>query len=119
MFIFYGNRPNCDLLIHNGFVHPGSSSDAVRVRLGVARADPLYAEKVALLQKLGLPASGDWEICVGPQPISDKLRAFLRVFNMDKSKSSRPLRSLALTLPRNETIFMGRGSCIQGSHSDG
>ena len=85
VFIFYGARPNCDFLIHNGFVHPCSSSDAIRLRLGVARADPLYAEKAALLQRLGLPTTGDWEVCAGPRPISARLWAFLRIFNMSKN----------------------------------
>ncbi|KAE8752234.1 hypothetical protein FOCC_FOCC001027, partial [Frankliniella occidentalis] len=62
VFIFYGERPNCDRLIHNGFVQPRSACDAVRVRLGVARADPLHAEKAALLPRLGLAPSGDWEL---------------------------------------------------------
>ncbi|KAK3913779.1 Actin-histidine N-methyltransferase [Frankliniella fusca] len=89
VFIFYGDRPNCDRLIHNGFVQPGAASDAVRVRLGVARADPLHAEKVALLQRLGLAAAGDWELRSGPRPVSDQLAAFVRVLCMDKGQLER------------------------------
>lgn len=86
VFIFYGDRPNCELLIHNGFVHPGSACDAVRLRLGVAKADPLHADKAALLHRLGLPAAGDWEVGAGPRPILPGLRAFVRVFSMDKDQ---------------------------------
>lgn len=89
VFIFYGERPNCDRLIHNGFVQPRSACDAVRVRLGVARADPLHAEKAALLPRLGLAASGDWEVRAGPRPVSDKLAAFVRVLCMDKDQLER------------------------------
>lgn len=86
VFIYYGDRPNCDLLIHNGFVHPRSACDAVRLRLGVARADPLHAEKAALLARLGLPTAGDWEVRAGPRPVPGRLRAFVRVFCMDKGQ---------------------------------
>lgn len=86
VFIFYGERPNCDRLIHNGFVQPRSAGDVVRLRLGVARADPLHAAKAALLARVGLPAAGDWEVCAGPRPVSSRLTAFVRVFSMDQGR---------------------------------
>ncbi len=32
--IFYGSRPNQDLLIHQGFVYMGNKSDTLQIKLG-------------------------------------------------------------------------------------
>jgi hypothetical protein len=83
LFIFYGARPNCELLVHNGFVPDHNEHDAIALRLGVSRADQLYERRCALLARLALPAAGEFAIRAGSDPIDPALRAFLRVFSMN------------------------------------
>jgi protein-histidine N-methyltransferase len=85
VYIFYGVRTNADFLVHNGFVYPDNEHDAVKIRLGVSRSDPLYSIRYRLLQTLSLPALAEFYITPGPFPIDGKLLAFVRIFNMDQS----------------------------------
>ena len=82
IFIFYGARTNSELFVHNGFVYPDNEHDGLRLRLGVSRDDPLQAERMKLLGQLSIPASGDFMLKCGPEPVDGNLLAFLRVFNM-------------------------------------
>jgi len=84
VYIFYGVRTNADFLVHNGFVYPDNEHDAVKIRLGVSRSDPLYSIRYRLLQTLSLPALAEFYITPGPFPIDGKLLAFVRIFNMDQ-----------------------------------
>ncbi|RZF47771.1 hypothetical protein LSTR_LSTR006035 [Laodelphax striatellus] len=86
VFILYGARCNADLLVHNGFVMADNRDDSVQLRLGVARCDPLHADKVQLLSRLRLPAAADFALRSGPRPVDDQLLAFLRVFSMGKEQ---------------------------------
>ncbi|KAE9545321.1 hypothetical protein AGLY_000864 [Aphis glycines] len=85
VFIFYGVRTNADFLVHNGFVYPDNEHDAVKIRLGVSRSDPLYSLRHRLLQTLSLSALAEFFITPGPFPIDGKLLAFVRIFNMDQN----------------------------------
>jgi len=85
VYIFYGVRTNADFLVHNGFVYPDNEHDAVKIRLGVSRSDPLYSLRHRLLQTLSLSALAEFFITPGPFPIDGKLLAFVRIFNMDQS----------------------------------
>lgn len=82
VFIFYGVRTNSELFVNNGFVFPGNEHDALPVRLGVSRADPLQPIRAKLLARLGLPTSGDFLLRNGPDPVDGRLLAFLRIFSM-------------------------------------
>lgn len=82
IFIFYGARPNCEFLVHNGFVPAENEYDTLALRLGISHADPLGARKRALLDALGLQHSGEFLLCAGAEPVDAKLRTFLRVFSM-------------------------------------
>lgn len=84
-YIFYGVRTNADFLVHNGFVYPDNEHDAVKIRLGVSRSDPLYSLRCRLLQTLSLPALAEFYLTLGPCPVDGKLLAFVRIFNMDQS----------------------------------
>ncbi|XP_043189061.1 actin-histidine N-methyltransferase-like [Amphibalanus amphitrite] len=81
--IFYGVRPNAEFLLHNGFVDADNEHDAVAVRLGVSRGDPLHEPRARLLERLGVPASGLFYLHREGSPIDGSLFTFLRVFNMD------------------------------------
>lgn len=85
VYIFYGVRTNADFLVHNGFVYPDNEHDAVKIRLGVSRSDPLYSLRYRLLQTLSLPALAEFYLTPGPFPVDGKLLAFVRIFNMDQS----------------------------------
>jgi len=81
--------------MHNGFVVPDWQYDALSLRLGVARADPIAAQRNALLKRVALPNSAaDWSLPRLP-PIAaqrglgfaGRLAAFLRILNMDEGQS--------------------------------
>lgn len=54
--IFYGERSNADLLVHNGFVFEDNVHDKVAIQLGVSRSDPLFQMKEKLLAFMGMTA---------------------------------------------------------------
>ena len=54
--IFYGERSNADLLVHNGFVFEDNVHDKVSIQLGVSRSDPLFQMKERLLAFVGMTA---------------------------------------------------------------
>ena len=49
VWIFYGERSNADLLVHNGFVFEDNAHDKVCIQLGFSRSDPLYPIREQLL----------------------------------------------------------------------
>ncbi|XP_043686728.1 actin-histidine N-methyltransferase isoform X1 [Vespula pensylvanica] len=97
IFISYGSRTNSDFLVHSGFVCLENKKDGVRLPLGISKSDPLRKERIELLEKLGLPATGDFLLKAGTEPISDSLLAFLRVFNMRKIELTHWLKSDKVT----------------------
>lgn len=54
--IFYGERSNADLLVHNGFVFEENAHDKVSIQLGVSKSDPLFQMKERLLASMGMTA---------------------------------------------------------------
>ena len=56
VYIFYGERSNADLLVHNGFVYESNSHDRVTIQIGVSKSDSLYSLKETLLTALGMTA---------------------------------------------------------------
>ena len=54
--IFYGERSNAELLVHNGFVFDDNIHDKVLIQLGVSRSDALYQMKDKLLTSLEMTA---------------------------------------------------------------
>jgi len=54
--IFYGERSNADLLVHNGFVFEGNIHDKVGIQLGVSKSDPLFQKKEKLLSVMKMTA---------------------------------------------------------------
>lgn len=87
--IFYGQRSNNELFLHNGFVQTGNEYDSLSIKLGVSKNDPLYESKCALLSSLGIHASGAFMLVPGPHPISSGLLAFTRIFSMEKDSLSK------------------------------
>nr|XP_053655087.1 actin-histidine N-methyltransferase-like [Cherax quadricarinatus] len=83
--IYYSQRPNTELFLHNGFVYRDNKNDSLAIKLGVSKGDQLHDEKVALLSSLGLPSAGSFMLIPGSHPISPGLLAFTRIFCMDKA----------------------------------
>ena len=54
--IFYGERSNAELLVHNGFVFEENIHDRVVIQLGVSKSDSLYQMKDRLLTAIGMTA---------------------------------------------------------------
>lgn len=79
----YGNRSNEQFLIHNGFVYPENENKDLSIKLSLSKSDELYNDRVELLKKINLPASGSFQIS---QQFSSELLGFVRVFNMTKDQ---------------------------------
>lgn len=78
IFIFYGSRPNSQLLLHNGFVYPDNLFDCYDLKLGVSRSDPLFSLKTKVLALALIPVI-PFQLRPGPQPVTSDLLAYLRV----------------------------------------
>lgn len=82
--IAYGNRSNVDFLVHNGFVFKENENTDLFVKLNLNKSDPLYEDRLLLLKRIGLNDFENYKI--SPEPISDELLGFIRVFNMSKEQ---------------------------------
>uniref|UniRef100_T1IPV3 protein-histidine N-methyltransferase n=1 Tax=Strigamia maritima TaxID=126957 RepID=T1IPV3_STRMM len=82
VFIFYGSRPNSELLVHNGFVYPDNPFDSIPVYLELRKADPLHERKADLMAKLELPKYGYFTL--DKCPIDGTLVAFHRISAMNE-----------------------------------
>eukprot|EP00041_Stephanoeca_diplocostata_P029746 m.886023 g.886023 ORF g.886023 m.886023 type:complete len:553 (+) comp23623_c1_seq8:168-1826(+) len=78
IFMFYGERPNAELLVYSGFVMQDNPHDYMVIKLGIGKNDPLAALKQQLLGALGIPSNGDFSIDVGGV-LDAPLNAFLRI----------------------------------------
>ena len=85
IFIFYGSRPNAQLLLHNGFVYSENLFDTYAIKLGISKSDPLFALKTKVLALAVIPLA-PFHLRPGPKPVSPDLLAFLRVSCMDESQ---------------------------------
>ncbi|XP_017030448.1 actin-histidine N-methyltransferase [Drosophila kikkawai] len=81
-FIYYGDRSNADLLVHNGFVDLNNRKDYVKIRLGLSPTDPLAEQRARILAKLNIDRKAELRVLPAPDFISGELLAFVRVFNM-------------------------------------
>lgn len=77
--IFYGKRSNAEFFIHNGFVFEDNRYDAVDIKLGISKNDPLLAVKSKLCEEHELSLSGTFALTAGLRPVSDDLSTFLRI----------------------------------------
>ncbi|CAG5097875.1 Similar to Setd3: Actin-histidine N-methyltransferase (Mus musculus) [Cotesia congregata] len=86
IFINYGSRTNSDFFVHSGFVTENNKDDGFKLRLGISKSDPLCREKTLLLEKLGFSSTTmTFLLQDSSEPISEQMRAFLRIFSMRKS----------------------------------
>uniref|UniRef100_W8CAS8 protein-histidine N-methyltransferase n=1 Tax=Ceratitis capitata TaxID=7213 RepID=W8CAS8_CERCA len=83
IFIYYGDRCNADLMIHNGFINPTNPKDYVCIKLGLGTSDPLFEQRAKLLNLMQIGKNTDLKLLPPPAYISPELLAFVRVFNMN------------------------------------
>ncbi|EDV47427.1 histone-lysine N-methyltransferase setd3 [Drosophila erecta] len=81
-FIYYGDRSNTDLLVHNGFVDVNNLKDYVNIRVGLSPTDALAAKRASILDKLNIRHNAELRVLPAPEFISKELLAFVRVFKM-------------------------------------
>jgi histone-lysine N-methyltransferase SETD3 len=79
VYIFYGNRPNAEFLVHNGFVYHRNQHDKVAVKMGISKNDPLYNSKMDVMAKVALPASRSYYLHTGSDPVDSELLMFSRI----------------------------------------
>ncbi|KAJ8901356.1 hypothetical protein NDN08_007202 [Rhodosorus marinus] len=101
ILMFYGPRPNSELLLHAGFVHRENLHDALEVRIEVDTKEPLARVKLLLLEKQGValvksygengPVQVVGSVDVNGQ-LSKELVALGRVVSMDKADVEAALR---------------------------
>lgn len=69
------------------FVYPDNRNDSVAIRLGLSPSDPLYAQRLAVLQRLRIdPAATELLVVPAPHHLSGEMLAFVRVFNMNAAQ---------------------------------
>ncbi|GIY12281.1 actin-histidine N-methyltransferase [Caerostris darwini] len=76
--MFYGPRTNAEFLVHNGFVYPENENDAVEIKLGISKNDPLCSQKNELCSKLNISANGPFFLHKHNH-VNDELMKFLQV----------------------------------------
>lgn len=97
--IFYGQRSNADLLVHNGFIDVSCGGvnphDRLDVRLGLSKSDPLAGAKFELLDCLSIPRVGG-HFALRPRgsgtelrPFDNTLLAFVRVLCLSTKEDLR------------------------------
>ncbi|XP_013104644.1 actin-histidine N-methyltransferase [Stomoxys calcitrans] len=86
IFIYYGDRTNADLMIHNGFINSTNPKDKVAIKLGLSPSDPLFEKRAKLLELLHIPKNSELKVLPAPDYISSELLAFVRVFNMNEEQ---------------------------------
>lgn len=109
VFIYYGHRTCAEQFIHNGFVDINNAHDALAIKVGLSKSDPLAEKRTSLMFKLRivpgkrlrrpsaihkmtpdlcleekLTGPVPFQLHAGTQPVDGKLLAFLRLFCMDK-----------------------------------
>ena len=78
--IYYGDRNNHDMLVHNGFVAAENAANALQVKLGISKNDALASAKYDLLSRLVISPQGHFQVGRDPEkPLDQPTLAFLRV----------------------------------------
>ncbi|KAF7993010.1 hypothetical protein HCN44_005791 [Aphidius gifuensis] len=93
IFINYGLRTNSEFFVHSGFVYPDNKNDGFKLRLGISKSDPLFNDRVNLLEKIGFTSSMTFLLENSSEPITDQMLAFLRIFSMRKNELDHWLES--------------------------
>jgi len=84
--ICYGDRPNFELLIHNGFVLEDHATDFIRIPLGISNKDRLYEKKAKLLELFNMDVISYLPIGQQKHLTCSNLIAFIRIFHICEEK---------------------------------
>lgn len=82
--IYYGPRPNTELVVYNGFFYAENSHDYIKLKLGLSKSDPCFATRKELTTKLGLEEF--FPLARLPTPIKDSLAAFIVIAQASKEE---------------------------------
>jgi len=82
--ICYGDRPNFELLIHNGFVIENHMTDFIRIPLGISSKDKLYDKKAKLLELFNMDVISYLPIGQRKHLECSNLIAFIRIFHISE-----------------------------------
>ncbi|KDO35002.1 hypothetical protein SPRG_01065 [Saprolegnia parasitica CBS 223.65] len=105
--IFYGPRPNAELLVYSGFCLPVNAYDTLRLRLVAGPDDALWKVRAMVLTKLGATLDGDAALV---RVTSDGAFAAAidqrttHVLLLDKAGLGAALRSLPAFLPWTDEV---------------
>ncbi|XP_044729281.1 actin-histidine N-methyltransferase [Chrysoperla carnea] len=86
VFMFYGDRTNADMFLHNGFVYPDNENDGYSLRLGISKSDKLSTKRIKILEKLKLYEQMTFMLRPKPKSINDNLLKFVKVFIMNEDE---------------------------------
>ena len=114
LHIFYGPRPNTELVIYNGFFYEDNTHDYIKMKFHLSKTDTQYDIKKSLVAKLGLDEL--LPICCMPSPIKDQLQAFLQIANASEMEVSEMLKleSIDLAQSLGEGGITGKDTKIKG-----
>ncbi|XP_035217158.1 actin-histidine N-methyltransferase-like isoform X2 [Stegodyphus dumicola] len=90
--MFYGPRTNAEFFAHNGFVYLDNENDAVEIKLGISKSDPLSVPKTELCEIMNINLSDHFYIHKG-NIISEKLLTFLKINVMKEEEQEIVLRN--------------------------
>lgn len=85
IFMDYGKRTSAEFLLFSGFVPVENPHNHIPITLGVSLSDPLYVERIRLLQLVGLECPLERNIDGDLSSLYD-LITFARVFVMDEEQ---------------------------------
>ncbi|XP_042896434.1 actin-histidine N-methyltransferase isoform X1 [Parasteatoda tepidariorum] len=84
VFMFYGPRTNGEFFVHNGFVYTENENDAIEIKLGISKNDPLHSLKCSVCDKLNLSVNGPYFL-YPVREILEELLSFVKI-NVMKSE---------------------------------
>ncbi|GFX57948.1 actin-histidine N-methyltransferase [Trichonephila clavipes] len=88
--MFYGPRTNAEFMVHNGFVYAENENDAIEIKLGISKNDPLSSRKNELCSKLKVSPNGPFFLHK-QKFVNDELLKFLEINVMNSEDLERIL----------------------------
>ncbi|KAF8777939.1 Actin-histidine N-methyltransferase like protein [Argiope bruennichi] len=95
VFMFYGPRTNAEFMVHNGFVYPENENDAIEIKLGISKNDPLHNQKNELCNKLKVSINGPFYL-YKEKCVNEELLAFLEINVMNLGAHYPKVKELSL-----------------------
>eukprot|EP01132_Coremiostelium_polycephalum_P002737 gene2737-3399_t len=84
VYIHYGDRPNTQLLLYQGFSVKNNQMDTLKLALELAKDDPLRHDKIHILEDRGLSSPYTINLPTNPTSLHDAVIPFYRVYCMNE-----------------------------------